>query len=303
MTVAQASTAHAQREASALVEPLDPQPIILLGAHRSGTTMLGGFFSRVPGVAYFEEPRHIWTWGNAYTEDDRLDASHARPEVVNHIRRRFNAFMRKGKGSRFCEKTPSNCLRVPFVLTVYPQARLIHILRDGRAVVRSTVEILHRHAPLWRIAERALKTSPREWLAYAPRAVRQISRKLARRPMEFWGPRPPGWRQWVGRDPQHVMVARQWAGCALEAARTGRALSAEQYLEVRYEDLMQRPRETLATLFEFARLSAPASLLDELASEVDPTRQDAWREAFTEEQLAQMRPILEPALTELGYAW
>ena len=98
----------------------DEPPVILVGTQRSGTTWLGDLFALHPRLAYWPEPRHVWTWGNSYKPDDVLTEADARPVVVRHIRSVFERFVRRHGKDRLVEKTPSNCLRVPFVHAVFP---------------------------------------------------------------------------------------------------------------------------------------------------------------------------------------
>ena len=41
--------------------------------------------------------------------------------------------------SMFVEKSPRNILRVPYVRAIFPEARIVHIVRDGRDVACSMV--------------------------------------------------------------------------------------------------------------------------------------------------------------------
>ena len=90
-------------------------PIIVIGTHRSGTTWLGKELKKVKGLSFGEEPRHIWTRGNAYKRDDVLGATDATPRRIRSIRKAFQRFVEQDGGSRFGEKTPSNCMRIPFI--------------------------------------------------------------------------------------------------------------------------------------------------------------------------------------------
>ena len=125
------------------------RPAILLGTHRSGTTWLGDALSQAPELAYWPEPRQVWVYRNWFRDDDRLTEADATPPIARYIRSRFDRFTRRHSATRFCEKTPSNCLRVPFVREVLPDARFVLIIRDGRAVLRSTQEI-HRQGVYYR---------------------------------------------------------------------------------------------------------------------------------------------------------
>jgi len=61
----------------------------------------------------------------------------ARPKVVKNIRQAFEKYERT-HGGVVVEKTPSNVLRIPFINEVFPEARYIHIYRNGYDSVSST---------------------------------------------------------------------------------------------------------------------------------------------------------------------
>ncbi len=281
-------------------------PIILIGTHRSGTTWLGDVFSRHSDLAYWEEPRHVWTWGNAYTPDDVLDETNAKPRVRAHIRKTFDAFVREQGKSRLVEKTPSNTLRVRFVREVFPEARIIMVVRDGRSVLRSTDEIMTGGVPMSKIIDRARQTPLLEWPAFAGQAGGALLRKVTGKKLSYWGPRPPGWKSWVGADHPDVILARQWAGCMARALDDSEALErdgAPPILRFRYEDVMANPGEVMARVCEHCSLATPNASIDFAKASADPARADKWRTQLDEDTLARVRPVMEPTLERLGYDW
>ena len=280
-----------------------PGPIIFIGTQRSGTTWMGNVFAQHPRLAYWSEPRHVWTWGNAYRPDDVLTERHARPAVIRHIQRRFDSFVRQLGKDRLVEKTPSNSLRIPFIHAVYPDAKIVLVIRDGRSVLRSTDEIIHGGVPTHRIASRALDTPFWEWPAYAPRTVSTILRKLTRRPLAYWGPRPPGWRQWIDGGSRHLMLARQWSATIERAVADARALPTGASFVFHYEDLMRQPGETMRQIVDFCELSDADALVEQVAAAADPTRQNKWRQTLDPSILEEIRPIMGPMLESLGYEW
>lgn len=58
------------------------KPIIIVGAPRSGTTLMGKVLSRHPDLEYLMEPRMTWRYGND-RKSDMLKPSDARPEVID----------------------------------------------------------------------------------------------------------------------------------------------------------------------------------------------------------------------------
>ncbi|MGI9012638.1 MAG: sulfotransferase family protein [Phycisphaerales bacterium] len=286
-----------------MTTPPSRNPIVFVGTQRSGTTWMGSVFSEHPDLAYWSEPRQVWTMGNSYTSDDVLTSAHARPEVICKIHKKFDRFVARHGKARLVEKTPSNCLRIPFIHAVYPEAKIILVVRDGRSVLRSTQEIMQRNVPLWRIGLRAVQTPIWEWPAYVPRAFSTISRNVTGRGLQFWGPRPPGWQEWVGRDSRNVVLAKQWSATITAAVESGQGIGPDHFLQFKYEDMMLNPRAVMQQIVQFAQLEQADELVERVVRDADPARQDKWRESLDEETLEEIRPHIEPTLTRLGYTW
>jgi len=282
---------------------MTPPPIILIGTQRSGTTWLGNVFARHDRLAYWPEPRHVWTWGNSYKPDDVLTAADASPAVIRHIHRTFDRFVQQQSKDRLVEKTPSNCLRLPFLRAVYPDAKIILIVRDGRSVIRSTGAILDKGVPHGKILGRAFETPLWEWPAYLPRAASTLYRKVTGKPLAFWGPRPPGWKGWVRTDPREVILAKQWAATITRAVDDAAAQSPDRMFQYRYEDFMASPREHMQRIVDFCELPGSAGLVEHVASTADPARQHKWKDAIDAATLERVRPHMEPTLNRLGYTW
>jgi Sulfotransferase family len=280
-------------------------PIILVGSHRSGTTWLGEVLSRHPRLAYWVEPRHVWTWGNSYTPDDVLTENDATDKVKAHIRKTFAEFVEREGKDRLAEKTPSNCLRLRFIREVFPEARILMVIRDGRSVLRSTDEIMARGVPLKRVITRARETPLTEWPAYAGQAVGTVYRRVTGKKLNFWGPRPPGWRDWLNEDPPDVIMAKQWAGIIGTAVDDADALDAQGcgVYRFRYEDLLNRPREIMTEACTFAELENPEPVIDFAEQTADPARASKWRTMLDKETLELVRPHMQPMLERLGYDW
>ena len=276
--------------------------VFLVGPHRSGTTWLGAAFSSSPEVAYWEEPRQVWEYGNWFRADDTLDRQDARPSVVRHIRSRFNRYATRRGARIFCEKTPCNCLRIPFIDAVFPESFFVLIVRDGRSVFRSVREELKTGSHWRRIYQRLRETRISEYPAFLNR-IQWLAAKISRRPLQFWGPRPPGWRKWLEDDPPYLVLARQWAATA-EAAWEGIAqLDSDRRLVLRYEELVAAPREVLGACASQLPFCDLAPVVEHLARSARPSRRDAWRNELDEESLRAIRPVVEPTLQKLGYEW
>jgi len=128
---------------------------LIIGCARSGTSILGELIVAHPGVKYIFEAHHIWELAGLGADDShRLVAQHATPNVKKRILKWFEE--QKGSVHLLLEKTPRNILRVPFVREIFPKAKIIHIIRDGRDVACSMVpgcgekQWSHLKPPSWK---------------------------------------------------------------------------------------------------------------------------------------------------------
>ena len=266
------------------------RPILIVGSPRSGTTMLGKLLSQHPDIAYWEEPRPIWSQGNAWRDDDRLVASDLTPAIAKRIDRRFSRFLADSGRVRFAEKTPSNTLRLPFLHALYPDARIVHLVRDGRAVVASMRRMLEKPPDRGRVLARLRETPWRDLPALAPLVVRDVLRPRfsGEKQKSWWGPRPPEWREWLDL-PTPIKLARQWRTLVTTAREDLRShFPREQWIEVRYEDFVRSPEEWLRAIGKTLELPVEESLLEQALAEIRPTSLDAWKSEFSREVIDQI---------------
>ena len=144
---------------------------LVMGCARSGTSILGELIGSHPEVKYKHEAHAAWNKaGMGENDSHRLTALHATPKVMRQIRQRFE--LEKGGASLFVEKCPRSVLRIPFIREVFPEAKLIHLIRDGRDVACSMLpgiggsEWRHLKPPNWQQLfqeERGIMRCARAW--------------------------------------------------------------------------------------------------------------------------------------------
>lgn len=117
-------------------------PIFVLGAGRSGTTILGVLMSMHPKVGFLNEPKAMWHAAMGGGEDligsydrgparYRLEAEDATPEISRRMHRVHGAYLRSTFTSRVVDKYPELVFRVPFVQAIFPDAKFLFISRNG----------------------------------------------------------------------------------------------------------------------------------------------------------------------------
>jgi Sulfotransferase family len=150
--------------------PLRGRMIFIVGSRRSGTFWLQRIVTAHPKVAAVPSETHLFSSGIAplfagfqhslrssakvgevYVERDAaLDAARDMCDVV------FGAMLEPG-ATRIAERTPLHVFHLPLISAIYPDARYIHIIRDGRDVARSIA------AQEWGPAE--IEEAAAEWRA------------------------------------------------------------------------------------------------------------------------------------------
>jgi hypothetical protein len=165
--------------------------------------------------------------------------------------------------------------RIRFLHSVFPDAAFVHLIRDGRAVVHSLLQV-----PFWRKAgglERPF------WSGVVQAAD-----------LETW--------ERSGRHPG-VLAGLQWKRVIeLARAEAARAPGAS-YVEVRYEDFTSRPHETVRDVLAGCGLSDLEAV--HRAIDVGPALQDMnakFRQALSAESLELVTASMRPVLEHLGYA-
>ncbi len=135
-------------------------PIFILGVPRSGTTLLRALLDSHSAIACGPEtpwlgghqPRSVmslwkalrdepWGFCKSFNMPSEVPTAAARQFVSTLMTEYATA---RGK-SRWAEKTPDNALHVGFLAALFPEAKFIHLVRDGLDVAMSTsVVAVHR---------------------------------------------------------------------------------------------------------------------------------------------------------------
>jgi hypothetical protein len=137
-----------------------PRPIFVVGCPRSGTTLLRLILDSHPSISAGPESRFLWgirgieerNWSTLAGFGLSLDEWHA------NVRTLFEAFHRRyadhqGK-TRWADKSPDYALMLDYVDVLYPNAQIVHIVRDPRDVIDAWrrfygVKSIHRAARAW----------------------------------------------------------------------------------------------------------------------------------------------------------
>lgn len=261
------------------VRPRIVAPVFVVGAPRSGTSVLAGTIGAMPSVSYHREPvlmkavaRHV----------GRGDWS--RQGAIRLIRALYGTLLaiHLDGDLRLVEKTPQNAFLVPTLAEAFPDGRFVHIVRDGRDATVSYLE--------------------KPW-------VRQVFAWTHRRDPggQPYGPFAPWWVEPERRDEYEstsdlhraIWVWRRH----VEAARSGLAdVDPSRWVEVRYEELVRDPFPVGEQILDVLSVSDPdeRSRFHDALGQLRGASVGRWRDRFDDVELAVVEREAGTLLRELG---
>lgn len=284
------------------------QPIFVVGAGRSGSSIFHQMFT--------EHPRLAWMSSLCDRHPDRL-AAHRRllraidvPVVGRFLRRHwesvecydfwdhgFRGFSQPCRDLRADDATPhakaklqrmvarvvtprrprllakvTGWPRVGFLHAVFPDAKFIHVYRDGRAVANSLLQV-----DFWR-----------GW-----RGVAQWR----------WGPLDAALLQeWEAHDRSFVALAGiQWKILMRAATAARQAVPASSMLDVRYEEFAAHPVEAFRAVADFCGLDWRADFQHALSRYRVESANHKWQQDLSPAQQAVLLSVLGEELQLYGY--
>jgi glycosyltransferase involved in cell wall biosynthesis len=277
-------------------------PVIVIGSGRSGTAYvsrilegLGIFMGKVqdPNAEAFHFirlntallSRAGVSWSNpeilAWLLEDERVRTEARGWVLPRLRAPFGAgylgwvnLLRYrsilGYDRPWGWKDPRNTFTLPLWLDLFPDAKVIHVLRHGADVAGS----------LWRQQDRPRRFA---FLLSATAKRRYHLPTILREARVWWRTKSHFPR--VTRFTSPGRGIELWATYTREATRQAEALG-DGALEIRFEELLTEPEAHIRRIAAFCDVPAPDAIVAELAADADRSRAFAFRR--------------DPALSELA---
>jgi hypothetical protein len=284
---------------------LDFQPVIIIGAARSGTNMLRDALTRLPRVATWpcDEINYVWRHRHARFPTDELRPEHATPPDCAYIRSVFASLAQDTNANWVVEKTCANSLRVEFIRKVLPEAKFVFLVRDGRDVVASALKRWHVGLDLRYTLRKARFVPARDlpfyaWQYLRRRAHRHVSRE---RRLASWGPRFVGMDDLLKNCSLAEVCAEQWRQCVERAALGLEAVSADRLCTIRYEDFVRSPVREFSRICSFLGASVSSDQVTRLLRQVSESSIGNWRAQLDPNQLTLVMARLGTTLEKWGY--
>ncbi|HEX3405779.1 MAG TPA: sulfotransferase [Caulobacteraceae bacterium] len=263
-----------------LLAPLGA-PVIVFNASHSGSRLLATMLKRLG----------VFMGSNLNESEDSLDLFGLVRYIVEQHAPDFSGLFSRGDvglpfraqaavgahladrpaGQRWGWKLPETGHVLPVMSRLFPEARCVHLVRDGRDVAFSP--FLAPKAAFWR---KIYFNDDRidSWHGHA----------MSQRAYRAHG---------------HVFNAARWVN-SVTLGRAHGAMLGERYLEVRYEALVADPVGELGRLAEFIGVALPPHA--PACADVRSQSVGKWRRQPARE-IEEVRAVLEPTLAAFGYDW
>jgi len=272
-----------------MTDPKIVAPIFIIGCHRSGTSIFYRKLALHPDLAFITRttrraPNQIWlmrlfmllrskeknhtpiggeVWNRFGSGDDQvMTAANVTPEIREYFERLVKNHLILFKRKRFLNKSPSNSVKIGFLDALFPDAHFIHMVRDGRAVARSISKGRMSHG-------------------------------------RFSGAKYPGWQDLLDK-PVVASCGLQWTQTIAYIQNALKQIPDERILQVRYEDFISRPVETMQRVGERCHLKWTDPLLEQVAEGLR-SRNYKWSESFSPSDIERLQNLQGDLLAELGY--
>jgi hypothetical protein len=202
-----------------------------------------------------------------------LTADDAAPWLARRLRRFFDQYAKEAARPVFMHKF-TGWPRARLLAAVFPEAKFVHVYRDGRAVANSFLQV-------------------RWWRGF--RGVPEWSfGNLSEQEQRAWEASAYSWTYLAGLQWKRLMES-------FEAARA--QVEPERWLDLRYEDLVARPEEETTAVLHFAGLEPWDGLGATLSRlGVSEGRRDAYREELRPEDVSLLDSMLASTLVHWGYS-
>jgi Sulfotransferase family len=245
----------------------DGRIVFVVGSPRSGTTFLGRAIGALPGFLDLGEVAPVKA---AIPELVTLPT----PDAATRLRRVVDSARRAGLVGdvRPVEQTPEMAYLVDAAVAAFPEARVVHIVRDGRDVCCSLLE--------------------KGWLGAARAGGADDAG-------HSYGIEPRFWVEPERRDEfSTVSEARRVAWAWRRYVTAARSAGSPPF-ELRYEALATDPDEAAAALA--THLGAPVDPLAAALRAVHAGSVGRFRSDLTPDELSDIEAEAGPVLRELGY--
>jgi Sulfotransferase family len=293
--------------------------VFLIGSPRSGTTILENILNCHKNIVEFYEPYYLWEKYFSCKENDIWQKKHLNNKMAREIKKEFKLYRKKAGKPVVLDKSPTHSFNIEIINKIFPEAKWIHILRDGRDATLSIKKewdkrrkIIQQKNPfkLLKIAIDMLKRQS-FWRYRLMAVFYELTSNSSINPLLYfnkarwkgkvgWGPRFLDWENYLRDHTTFEFNAMQWVKSVEAVKNSWSLLNGKNKIEIRYEDLIIQPEKSLTNILNILECEASSSFFNSIPN-LKKANFNKWTTEFSEEEKNTLKPILSPLLDELNY--
>lgn len=247
------------------------QPVFIVGCSRSGTTLFAEIFGERPDSCNVMDASQVWDL-HYYDKaaDDHRDENDATFWEISRIRSSLAVRLLFSGKNRLINKNNQNSLRLRYLKSAFPDAIVIHVIRDARPVVLSNMS--------------------------------RVEKDRYRRGFPFGRfPKPVAWRSYMDK-PVIEQFAHQWNDITAEIRKDGPAMfGPDQYAEVKFEEFCTDPATSIRRLDRFCGLPEMDRAASAIAS-IGSGDSDSWTSRLPATDINRINEITAHQMAVFGYS-
>jgi hypothetical protein len=288
------------------------KPVIIIGAPRSGTSLLLTVLSNSKELwSQYRETIDIWERFYSFSEiefkNDQLTESDLNTSNKEFLLNEFHKFTFNNyylgsfvrqyslnnevlldfigqenlifkslfvQNYRIIEKSPKTCFRIPFINKLFPDCKFIFLKRDGRSNINSLIEG-------WKRSEKYRRKEVKNWSFILP----------------------PEWENYRKHSVEEI-AAFQWAESNKAAMNSLNSIEDKRKYILKYEDLIENPAKYIKEMADFIDIPLCSGLnkfskkLPEVNYISKPDK-EKWKKNI--HLIEKTYPVIEPVMKEMGY--
>jgi len=280
-------------------------PIIIIGAPRSGTNMLRDILCKFDSISTWpcDEINYIWRHGNLNYPSDELPDNRVTKNIRDYVLNQFDWVSDKYEARYVVEKTCANSLRVSFVDEIIPNARYIYIVRDGLDVVGSAklrwTAKLDMHYIIKKVRFVPLADLPFYAFRYFKSRVHRLLSSEKR--LDFWGPRLDHMDEIMKSKSLEEICALQWKKCVDQSDHAFNDIPNDRVISIKYEELVRSPKRELDKILSFIGISIEDDMVRSAVYNVSDKSVGKGRGLLNEKEIKELAPIIQDTMLKHGY--
>lgn len=233
-------------------------------------------YGQVKGMTALAEGNRLWPWCEGSLEGkDKLNARHLfdrtnyhkenniTPNVYHFLHKVIRKQCLLMNSDLLINKSVHNTIRIIELKQLFPTAKFIGIVRDGRAVTKSLIN-----------ARIDIQGNSQNW----------------------WGVKPSNWEKYQILPP-HLSCGKQWEGLLNDMEKQFENIPKNDYINVRFEDFLSEPFVELEKIYSHFNLKFDFTS----NQKINLKKPKDYKQFFTEKEIIELNESIAKKLIKWGY--